>query len=261
MNVASKANQAQNLSPRKEHTYLGGNLSFAAAEAYKLLRTNVLFALPDEGKSRLVGVTSACLGEGKSTTALNLALMLAEAGESVLVVEADMRLPIIAKELNLKPAPGLSNLLAGLCTGDEAIQSSELHERLQILPSGDLPPNPSELLGSRQMGHSLEMLTQRYDFILLDLPPVTEVADALVISKLVDGMIMVVRQDYTSRRAISAAMSQLRFVQAHILGFVVTWHDVMEKGGRYGKYGKYGRYGRKGYKYYAESTVKNDGGP
>ena len=255
MTVFRKVKEIWSPPPKNEQSYLGDDLSFAAAEAYKLLRTNVLFALPGDNKCRLIGITSSLSGEGKSTTALNLAYMLAAAGESVLIIEADMRLPTIAKQLNLKSTPGLSNLLAGLSTGNEVIQSSGIHEKLMILPSGDIPPNPSELLGSKQMSYSLEVLAQDFDFILLDLPPITEVADALVISKLADGMIIVVRQDYTSRRAVIAAMNQLRYVQAHILGFVVTWFDAMEKGG------KYGRYGRKSYKYYAESTKESDGDP
>ena len=246
MSAPRKTERTRNPLFQKEKPRLGDDLSFAAAEAYKLLRTNVLFALPDEQKCRLVGVTSTCSGEGKSTLALNLAYMLASAGERVLVIEADMRIPTIAKQLGVNPSPGLSNLLAGLCTVGEAIQSSGLHNQLWVLTSGGIPPNPSELLGSRSMRNSLDALNKAFDFILLDLPPVTEVADALVISKLADGMIMVVRQDYTNRRAFNAAMNQLRYVQAKILGFVITWGDYTKNGGKH----------KQGYGYYAESAKK-----
>lgn len=200
----------------------GKELSFAAAEAYKLLRTNILFALPDGQECRVIGVTSAGSGEGKSTTALNLAYMLAEAGERVLLIEGDMRLPALSKRLELQTSPGLSNILAGLNSVKEVLQDPGLHSRLQVISSGDIPPNPSELLGAKSFETLLEFLSGEYDFIVFDLPPVTEVADALVASKLTDGMIVVVRRNYANRRALAAAMRQLSYVDAKVLGFVMT---------------------------------------
>ena len=227
----------------EEKAVFGKDLSFAAAEAYKLLRTNILFALPDGQKCRVIGVTSAISGEGKSTTALNLSYMLAQAGERVLLIEGDMRLPTISRHLYLPPSPGLSNALAGLCETKEIIWESGLHKRLQVISSGDIPPNPSELLGAKSIGILLEVLSGDYDFIIFDLPPVTEVADALVVSKLTDGMIVVVRQNYGSRRALADAMQQLEYVDAKVLGFVMT-RARMGKGKKYYKrYGGYGKYG------------------
>lgn len=234
------------LSPKDEANTIGDNLNFAAAEAYKLLRTNIMFALPDEKKCRIIGVTSSCSGEGKSTTTLNLANMLAEAGAWVLLIEADMRLPTLCQRLNIKNTPGLSNLLAGLSDASEAIQASGLHERMRVITSGDIPPNPSELLGSRQMQDLLKDYANDFDFILLDLPPVTAVSDALVISRLADGMVMVVRQDYASRRVLGEAMRQLQYVQARVLGFVMTHAGA--GGGKY-RYKKYGRNYGYGYGY------------
>lgn len=213
---------------------IGEDLSFAAAEAYKLLRTNILFALPDEKKCRVIGVTSANSGEGKSTTALNLSYMLAEAGEHVLLIEGDMRLPSISKRLKLRASPGLSNVLAGMCGIKETLQESGLHERFQVISAGDIPPNPSELLGAKSIDVLIEILSGDYDFILFDLPPVTEVADALVASKQTDGMIVVVRQNYANRRALADTMQQLRYVEAKILGFVMTCAR-MGKGQKYYK--------------------------
>lgn len=215
----------------------GKDLNFAAAEAYKLLRTNILFALPDEKKCRIIGVTSASNGEGKSTTTLNLAYMLAEAGERVLLIEGDMRLPAVSKRLELSAAPGLSNVLAGLCGVKETLQESKLNERLQVISAGDIPPNPSELLGAKSIDVLIEVLSGDYDFIIFDLPPVTEVSDALVVSKLTDGMIVVVRQNYANRRALADAMQQLQYVEAKVLGFVMTCAS-MGKGQKY-----YKRYG------------------
>lgn len=211
------------------------NLSFAASEAYKLLRANLLFALPDEGKNRVVGVTSSSSGEGKSTTVLNLSYMLAKAGKKVLLIEADMRLPSVTRRLGLSQAPGLSNLLAGMSGTKDVIQESGLHEKLKILSAGELPPNPSELLGSKRMKTLMEVLSTAYDFVFLDLPPVTEVSDAVVASQLTDGIIMVARQNYTDRRLLDESMRQLKFVKAKVLGFVMTHSDAVNRKQKYSK--------------------------
>lgn len=229
----------------EERDTFGKNLSFAAAEAYKLLRTNLLFALPDEQKCRIVGLTSSFGGEGKSTTSLNLAYMLAESGRKVLVIEGDMRLPTVSRRLELNTAPGLSNLLAGLNTVEETIQPSGLHESLWIMASGDIPPNPSELLGSPRMETALEKLAPGYDFVILDLPPVNAVADALVVARLTKGILMVVRQGYASRRSVAEAMRQLQYAGVNVLGFVVTCSDKLSKNKDYKKYGyEYGPDGK-----------------
>lgn len=237
-----------------EEKTFGAGLSFAASEAYRLLRTNVLFALPDEGSCRVIGVTSALGGEGKSTTSINLACMLAEAGKRTLLVEADMRLPTISRRLELKKGFGLSHLLAGLCMEEDVVLPSGLKELLWVLPSGDIPPNPSELLGSAQMKASLAALSGTFDFILLDLPPIGEVADALVVSRLTSGMLLVVRQNYATRAAVAEAMRQLQYAQAKVLGFVLTC-----AGGHGGKYGTYkkGGYGY-GYAQAAQSVGQHD---
>lgn len=149
---------------------LGENLSFAASEAYKLLRTNLDFALSDEQKCRIIGMTSSVRGEGKSTTTLNLAYSIAEAGKLVLVIEADMRMPTYTKRLHIQTKKGISNLLAGQCTGADVLSRCELHKNMWVIPAGDIPPNPSELLGSEQMRITLDVLSRDFDYILLDLP-------------------------------------------------------------------------------------------
>lgn len=206
----------------EQRNMIGDRLSFEASEAYKLLRTNIEFSLPDEKKCRIIGVTSGMRGEGKSTTAINLAYSLAEAGKKVLLLEADMRLPTIAKRIGLASAPGLSNLLAGLCTGSDILQGSGFFPNLYVTTAGDIPPNPSELLGSEQMMVAVKALAQGFDFIIMDLPPVNVVADALVASKLINGMIVVVRKNYSTRQSVSEAIRHLSFLETKILGFVVT---------------------------------------
>lgn len=239
-------NKKRNVSDGAYGVMLGEKLNFAAAEAYKLLRANLMFALPDgEEDCRVVGVTSSVRGEGKSTTTLNLAYSLAEAGQYVLVIECDMRLPTLAKRLGMDGVKGVSNLLAGLCNGSEVIKRTEIHQNLYVLPAGEIPPNPSELLGSERMRVTLDILRKDFDFILLDLPPVNAVSDPLVASKLTDGMVLVVRQNYSSKRAIAEAVRQLNFVDAKILGFVMTDSNTAAPGRKkyYKKYGYGYNYG------------------
>ena len=216
------------------------NLSFAASEAYKLLRTNLQFSLPEKS-CHIIGVTSSVRGEGKSTTSVNLSYTIAQAGKRVLLVDADMRLPSVAAKLELKGAPGLSNLIAGLRSEGSCIRQSKQLENWYILPAGDIPPNPSELLGSERMHSLLEHYSEIFDVIILDLPPVNIVADALVISKWTDGLIGVVRQNYTDRRALADCMYQVEKLGSHFLGFVMTDAAVGESGYKSYSYGKYGK--------------------
>ena len=241
---------------REQRSMLCDNLSFTAAEAYKQLRANLLFALPSDKVCRIVGVTSSIRNEGKSTTSINLAYTLAETGKRVLLIDADMRLPSVAKKLGSTAKPGLSNLLAGLCKENEAIHHSRYFDNWQVMPAGDIPPNPSELLGSEQMGKMLQSISPEYDFIVIDLPPVDIVSDALAISQWIDGIIVVVRANYTDRRSLSECMRQLGVLKSKILGFNVT--GVAEQHKSYGKYGK--KYYGSGYGYgYGDSTAASYG--
>lgn len=224
---------------------LCGDLSFAAAESYKLLRANLMFTLSDSDSAscRVIGVTSATRTEGKSTTSINLAYTLAETGKRVLLIDGDMRLPTIARRLKLHRAPGLSNLIAGLSGIESVIQSSGVMRTLYVIASGDPPPNPSELLGSGRLKSIVDKLREKYDYIIIDLPPVTIVSDALVVAPVTDGLLMVVRQGYTREQELTPAMRQLEYQKAKLLGFVVT-HSTAQ-GKRYQrrnkkKYGKYG---------------------
>lgn len=244
------------LRAEEEKKTFGEGLNFAAAEAYRLLRTNVLFALPfaslSEGQTcRVIGVTSSLSGEGKSTTALNLAYVLARSGRKILLMEGDMRLPTISKKLNLKKEKGLSNLLVGLCKEEEVLQPSGLHEQLWVVASGESPPNPSELLGSGRMRDAVNCFAADFDFIILDLPPVGEVSDALVVSRLTQGMIVVVRQGYATRSSVADTMRQLDYADAKVLGFVMTCSG--RQGGKYKKSYYKGKYN------YAEAGKTQEG--
>lgn len=228
-------------SERESVTLFGQNMTFAAREAYKLLRTNLLFSLPEavEGRGHVIGVTSSIRGEGKSTTTVNLASTLAEQGARVLVVEGDLRLPSLHKKLNIMPKPGLSNILVSRADSAPFMQKvkvGRLNDTIisfDILACGDIPPNPSELIGSDRMKKRLEQFAQNYDFILLDLPPVTAVTDALVATKLVDGVVMVVRNEHADNTSLNEAMRQLKLVGAKVLGFVYTCAGSANSGYRY----------------------------
>ena len=218
-------------------------LSFAATEAYKLLRTNLMFSLPDYQKCRVVGVTSSVRGEGKSTTAVNLSYTLAETGKKVLLIDADLRLPSVGKKLEIESVPGVTNVIAGTCDLSQAIRTWEDAPDWGVLPSGDIPPNPTEMLGSPQMQTLMTTLSESYDFIIVDLPPVNIVSDALVMSSLLDGMLVVVRENYSERRALNNCTRQLELSNVKVLGFVM---NVTSEGS-----GKYGRYSKN--KYYKQS--------
>lgn len=242
-------------SSREQQTTLCDNLSFAGAEAYKLLRTNLQFTMPDKD-CRIIGMTSSVRGEGKSTTAVNLAYTIAQSGKRVLLIDADMRLPTVHSKLQLAASPGLSNLLAGLCEERAALRVSKYYNNWYILPAGDIPPNPSELLGSERMHNVINRFAELFDYILLDLPPVNIVTDALVIAPWTDGLLLMVRQNFTTGRALHDCMYQVEQVKAKFLGFIMTDADFGEltykKYGRFGKYRRYGRrYGHygKGYGY------------
>lgn len=244
--------QKKNMPVTKEDTskMFGSGLSFASREAYKLLRTNILFALPDinEERAHIIGVTSSLRGEGKSTSAINLAATLAEMNKKVLLLEADLRLPSIKQKINVQPRPGVTNALAEKkAPFIQAYPISELNGvpvYIDVLVAGDIPPNPSELLSSTRMRQLLDWLSVRYDYIIMDLPPITAVTDALIATKLVDGMILVVRNEHADRNSLSEAIRQIHFVEGNLLGFVFTCAN--SSGAGYGKkYGKYGKY----YKY------------
>ena len=197
---------------------IGKELDFASLEAYNLLRTNLSFSLPDTDSGKVIGITSPCPQEGKSTTSLNLSYSLAEAGYKVLLIDADMRRPSVSKTLDLPRSPGLSNMLTE--EPDDAIRCGVLAENLSVLLSGDIPPNPSELIGSKKMEKLIESFRAEYNYIIVDLPPVLSVSDPLAMSKNLDGMVVVVRHGHTRRSDIVETMRQIKLVNVNVLGFV-----------------------------------------
>ena len=207
---------------------LSADSNFFIREAYKTLRTNTMFALAGQEGCKIILVTSSLQGEGKSISALNLAISFAEAENRVLLIDCDLRRPKLAR----------------------------------LILSGDIPPNPSELLGSARMESLLAHLRKRYDYVILDTPPVNMVTDAVVLASKSDGVLFVVRAGQSERGPVTHAVEQLEYAQAKLLGFILD--DVNGDGTRYGygkykyqyhKYSRYG-YGRYGYGYGYSSRPK-----
>jgi len=191
---------------------------FATREAYRTLRTNIRFALQGEGCKKFC-ITSSSQGEGKSITMLNLAITFAEAGQRVLLIDADMRRPAIARLLVEKSTPGLSNILAGLATEQEALRK-EVYPNLDVIYSGDIPPNPAELLDSDRMRELLEKLSKWYDYILVDTPPVNIVSDACVVGNMLDGVLVLARQGRSRKESLKRAVNHLELAGVKVLGCI-----------------------------------------
>ena len=237
---------------------IGPNISFAASEAYKLLRAKLQFSFADENDCHVIGLSSALSGEGKSLTAVNIAYALSQLDKKVLLVDCDMRRPTLAEKLGLLKQPGLSNYLTRQCSLDEPTQPCELksgENAFHVITAGQNPPNPVELLSSARMKNALEAMRKVYDYVILDLPPVGEVSDALAITKETDGMLLVVRQNYCDRNVLTDAARQFEFINGKILG--VVFNCTSEHGGKgyYKRY--YKRYYRGYYKGYAKSYAKS----
>jgi tyrosine-protein kinase Etk/Wzc len=207
-----------------------------AAEAYRALRTNVTFVNAEERALKLICVTSPGPGEGKSTTAANLAVTLAQLGTRTLLVDADLRRPLVHRAFNLVQEPGLTDILVGSATLREAARPNVI-PNLDVLPAGALPPNPSELLGSAAMHRLLEELRHEYETVIFDSPPTLAVTDALVLCASTDATILVLRAGETEEAAAQRALEQLRRVQARIAGAVLN--GVERNGDRYYYYYDY----------------------
>lgn len=196
------------------------------AEQFRTIRTNIQFTSVDEELKTLI-VTSAGPAEGKSTTTANLAVVFAQQGKKVLMIDADLRKPTVHYTFNKENYSGLSNVLTKQETLDEAIQPTS-QENLFVLTSGPIPPNPSELLGSKGMRSLLEEAKQEFDVIILDSPPVLAVTDAQVLSNLTDGVVLVVSAGKTEVDAAKKAKELLQSAKAKILGVVLNNKKVQD---------------------------------
>lgn len=227
-------------------TILSENAPFSYVEAFKTLRTNVEF-VSSVNEAKCIMITSAIPEESKSTTAMNLAMSLAGNGRSVVLVECDLRKPILRKYMKLdrvaidSDKKGLSSILAGDASLGECVFRVKKYN-FSVILAGDLPPNPSELLNHGRMKAMINVLKEKFDYVILDAPPITVVTDAAVVGRVADGALLVVRSKYASTKTVLMAKQRLEDVNIKILGTVITRFDVKKSGWRTG-------YDYKGYEY------------
>jgi succinoglycan biosynthesis transport protein ExoP len=217
------------------------------AEAFRAIRTNVLFSTADEGTRTLV-VTSTGPGEGKTTVACNLAIGLAQTGQRVLIIDADMRRPRVHGVFGRPQEPGLSNVLVGNAKASDSVLKSNV-PGLWILTAGRIPPNPAELIGSQRCKDFLSSLKEHFDWIIVDTPPVMAVTDAVIAANSASGVVFVVGAEMTSRHAARVAIEQLANGHAHFVGAILNRVEL-EKNAYY-----YSQYYRREYNGYYQQAV------
>lgn len=202
------------------------------SEQFRTIRTNLTFSLPDEELKTLF-FTSASALEGKSTISANTAVTFAQAGKKVLFVDADMRKPTVHYTFRLPNAAGLSTVLTKQITLEEVIRETDI-DNLSVITSGPIPPNPSELLGSKTMTSLLEKLKEDFDLIVFDAPPTLSVTDAQILSNEMDGTVLVIDVGYTEKDSIIKAKELLEQADAKILGVVLN--NYTNSSGEYYEY-------------------------
>jgi polysaccharide biosynthesis transport protein len=221
------------------------NPKSTASEAYRGIRTNILFSSADVSPQVML-ISSSAPAEGKTVTAANLAIVMAQMGNKVLLIDCDMRKPKINKIFETSRDIGISTILVGRCEIDEAIISTTI-PNLDIISSGPLPPNPSEIIGSNKMVTVINKLRDRYERIIIDSPPITAVTDAAVLAKYADGIIIIIRCGETHVEIIKNGLNQLRSVNAHIFGAILNCVNMGRESYYYYQYHYY-YYGEDGEK-------------
>ena len=219
-----KRNRKKQSSTRKLQI-ISKTAPFQYVEAYKTLRTNLNFMAVSNQYQKIV-VTSSIPGEGKSNVAINLCVSLAETGKKVLLIDCDLRKPVLHKYLRItRRAQGLTNLLSGeAAPADVVVRFSDLH--FDVITAGIVPPNPAELLGSARMGEILQILGAQYDYIIMDTPPASVVTDAAVLGTLADGVLFVVSQGNATIEAAQLAKKNLESTHTNIIGAVLNGFDL-----------------------------------
>ncbi|NLJ89821.1 MAG: polysaccharide biosynthesis tyrosine autokinase [Clostridiales bacterium] len=210
--------------------------NFQVEESFKALRSNVIFSGSD---IKVVGLTSCLPNEGKSSVSLNLAVTMAELGKRVIFIDGDLRKSVLLGRYRInKPIKGLTHYLSGLNTMDEIIYSANV-DNLHLIFSGQVPPNPSELLDSYSFTRLISRLREEYDYVIIDTPPLGAVIDAAIIAKNCDGMALVIEANSISYKFAQKVKAQLEKTETKILGVILNKVDMTESG-YYGKY--YGKY-------------------
>ncbi len=249
MRVFSRKQSKRTTRSHSERPLLSASSPFAIKEAYNSIRTKLIFTGKGE-KCPVFAVTSSLAGDGKTTNAVSLAVSIAMADQRVLLIDSDMRRPSVHRYFNIECRNGLSEILAGL-SSEIKLHPTE-NSNLSILTAGQIPPNPAELLGSRQMDMLLDYVRQYFDYVIIDTPPVNIVTDATVIAGKITGYILVVQSGKTHIRDLSDAIRQIEEMNGNIVGTILN--DPMGRGeAHYSNH--YSRYGK--YKYYGESIPES----
>lgn len=222
----------------KRRTLLDRTIAFQVTEAYKNLRTNLTFALSTK-KNKIFAISSALASEGKSTVAANVSITLAQTDANVLLIDCDLRKPVQHKIFDLKNEVGISSLIGGISTFDETVHKGVI-PHLDIITCGKIPPNPSEMLGSENMEELLAEVSQSYDYVILDTPPINIVTDALTLMNKIAGLLLVAQHGSSTYDALEMAIDSVKMADGSILGVVVN--NMPVGSGKFGKSGKYGKY-------------------
>lgn len=236
-----------NMLSKREYVLVGDEMPFAITEAYKALRTNLMFVLGAKN-SKVAMFTSAYMMEGKTTTSANIAITFAQTGAKVLLIDADMRKPRQHRLFECELGTGLSEVLCGV-VDDSSIQRTK-YENLYLMTAGRIPPNPADLLVSPNMDKMLETVTKTFDYVFIDAPPVGIVTDAAVLAAKIGGTILVVRTGHSRTDGVRRACEALAQAGTSVIGYIMT--DAQTRGSSYKKY-------RGRYKYYSSYRSKGSG--
>jgi len=205
---------------------------FVVNEAYKAMRTNIMFSFHEKEGCKTIICTSAMPGEGKTTTCINMAISFAQAGNRVLIIDGDLRKPKVGSYLDIEQAEGISDYLGGFVKEYNSIIKHVEDKSIDCIMSGSIPPNPAELLGSNGMENLLSKLSENYDYIFIDAPPVNVVTDAVVTARFCSGAVVVVRENNTTHDMLKNALGIIKFADIKILGLVVNGSEI-KAGGKY----------------------------
>ena len=228
--------------PHRSHRteyLLNDNTPFDVTEAFRNIKAALSVSVPRKDTGVAIMTTSAYPEDGKTTVTANLALMFALSDAKVVLVDADIRKGRVAKYFKCKSIPGLSDCLSGQNTLDEVIHQSDVNENLSFITCGTHSPKPYELLESEEMKNLIAELKQRFDYVIIDTPPILVISDALALSPTTDGAVLVCRHQVSYISDIAHALNTLSFAKANVLGAVVNDYKAMKTGKYYGGYKKY----------------------
>lgn len=214
---------------------------FATVETLKSARTNIMFSIPKTEDGKVIVVTSSIPGEGKTTSTINLGITFAQTGAKVILVDCDLRKPRVHRYLHLERKTGLSDVLCGFAEIDKAIKKN-VRPDFDVITSGEIPPNPAELLESKEFENVINALKEKYDYIFIDTPPVSVVADGVIAMRYSNGVVVAAKGDLTTYDCVEKTIEKIDKVDAKMLGVVLIDSDI-EQSEKYKRYNHYMGYG------------------